>query len=532
MRRHRGLALALLVAGAAVAARYAQYREEIERYDRFEQPTFDPYVYVAMAEHPAFFTQPPWGYRILTPFLAHALPTSVLGAYRYLCFGGLVLSGGLLFVWLRQLGHGERPALLAVLVLGISGPVAEAVRSPALAEPVALALALAFLVGLEAGAPLTVLASILALGALTKEIFVLFAPLVYLAQRRERGHARALLAAAFVGLAPVAAAATLRLWWTPGLTTPHPVLTLDLAWRAARALIGPEWGETWRALVLGGLTPAALLGATRSAARPFLARYGYLALATCGLPLVAWVNVPGSQPVILLGSNVLRLMIYALPFLLALALVGLDRVWPHWAPPAARAAPRPWAAAVGAITLVSTLSFPFVALDRYRRVEFRPVRDGPLLLALTRQSLKTARWLAEGRTVTWDLPGTGWSPGDDPRGLSRLRWFLRDGWGPEFHYGKGDVFLVQATATLLVPLFEPADVEVALALGGAEGLPLATAINGAPLGRVLLGAEVREFGMVLPAAQLFRGDNRLTLTRLDASGPAPRLERIRLRLVR
>jgi len=298
---------------------------------------------------------------------------------------------------------------------------------------------------------------------------------------------------------------------------------------ALLTLFGPAWSETWPALALTSLTPLALLGALCKAARPFLARYGYLALASYLLPLGAWLYVPGTQPVILLGGNALRLMIYALPFLLALALYALDRLWPHCGAWQVPAAPGRVATVLGAIALVASLGFPFVALDRYRRIDFRPVRDGPLVLALTRQSLKTAGWLEEGRTVTWDLSELGWLPDGDPRGLPRMRWFLREGWGPELHYGTGDVFLAQAKGILLVPLFEAADVEVSLALGGAEGLPLEVAVNGAPVGRIRLATEVRDFTVVLPAARLFRGDNRLSLARLDPSGPAPRLERVRLR---
>ncbi len=511
-----------------MAVRSAQYGDEIERYSRYELSTFDPYVYLAMAEHPAFFTIPPWGYRVLTPFVAHALPMRPLRAYRYLCVTGLVLSGGLLFLWLRRLGHGEAPALLAVLALAASTPVAEVARSPELSEPVLLALALAFLLGLEASAPLSVLATLLVLGSLGKEIFMLFVPLVFWSRCRQWGAARALLASALVGLAPLATWLTLRVWWTPGLSTPHPAIGLELLSDAARQLFGPAWGETWPALVLGGLTPLAVAGALCRTARPFLIRYGYLALATYLLPLVAWINVPGTQPVILLGSNVRRLMIYALPFLVALALHALDRLWPHYRAQPAPAPSRRMTSVLGAIALAASLAFPFVALDRYRRVDFRPVRDGPLVLALTRQSLKTARWLAEGRAVIWDLPEMGWAPGSDPGGLSRVRWFLREGWGPDLHYGLGEVFLQQAKAMLLVPLLEPTDLEVGLTLGGAEE-PLEVGVNRGPLGRLRLAPEMREFSVVLPARWLFRGDNRLTLARLSVLGPPPRLLRVRLR---
>jgi hypothetical protein len=101
------------------------------------------------------------------------------------------------------------------------------------------------------------------------------------------------------------------------LVTPH---WLHSSYADAVRFLWPAWGETWPALVLAGLTPLAFLGALRPTARPFLARYGYLALATYLLPLAAWINVPGTQPVILLGGNVQRLMIYALPYLLVLAL--------------------------------------------------------------------------------------------------------------------------------------------------------------------------------------------------------------------
>ena len=69
--RHRGLLLALLLSAVLVA--YQQRRTRVG-YTRVDLPTFDAFVYMTMADEPAFFTAAPWGYRVLGPRLVHLLP--------------------------------------------------------------------------------------------------------------------------------------------------------------------------------------------------------------------------------------------------------------------------------------------------------------------------------------------------------------------------------------------------------------------------------------------------------------------------
>ena len=75
-----------------------------------------------MAEQPRFFTVAPWGHRVLTPWLASAIPVrNIARAFRIVTFTALLAAGGLLFLYLRALGHGMPAAVLG----------AGAVRAPA-----------------------------------------------------------------------------------------------------------------------------------------------------------------------------------------------------------------------------------------------------------------------------------------------------------------------------------------------------------------------------------------------------------------
>src|SRR5262249_18389781 len=153
--------------------------------------------YIAMAEHPAVFSVAPWGYRVLTPALVHALPVrTVVRGFRYVTLGSFALAGALLFLYLRRLGHGEGPALLAAAAFAVSGPVHEALAARFLVEPLAFALELALLLALEAGAGAGVLVLLVLLGVLAKEFFLLLVPLVYLARCGRDGDRRALVLAA------------------------------------------------------------------------------------------------------------------------------------------------------------------------------------------------------------------------------------------------------------------------------------------------------------------------------------------------
>src|SRR6185503_4028165 len=121
-----------------------------------------------------------------------------------------------------------------------------------------------------------------------------------------------------------------------------------------------------------------------------------------------------------------RLLLYAFPPFVHLALLAVDRVLSLWEPRtpsgsrASRLGPLAWLAAAGAFALCVG------QLDPYRRVDLRGPRDGRLVLALCRESLAFGRRLEAGRPVTYDIAARGYDPSRMPPSyLERMRWFLR-----------------------------------------------------------------------------------------------------------
>jgi hypothetical protein len=214
-----------------------------------------------------------------------------------------------------------------------------------------------------------------------------------------------------------------------------------------------------------------------------------------------------------------RLLVYALPFVVPLALAPLSRAAGGLVEPDGRAWPATGVAwAGGAVATVVLIAWPLLAVDRYRRAPFAPLRDGPLVLALHRGTLWTARALDRGEPVEWRLDEGGYVPGeDDPRRLSGMRWYLREGWGDLPHYGHGPAAFRAPIATLLLPTFGGRDIVAELELDGAAGVSL----NGRPAGRCAAGGTCR---VALPGAHLFRGDNVLALS----SRPGTALRAVRL----
>jgi len=551
LARLRGPVLASLVALAGVLFQYQRHRDETARFTRFELPAFDPYVYVAMAEQPRFFTVAPWGYRILTPWVIHTLPfRSAPRGYRMVTVASMTAAGLLLFLFLRRLGHGEWASLLAVAAFEVSGPVGECVESLFVTEPLTVALFVAFLLAASARAHVAVLALLAVLLAFSKELWILVLPLVYFVHRDapdgglgaqprsggspqgssggihsrrsppedERSRLRGLGAAVAVGLPALIASLGLRSWWVPHIQAPRAPLNLHSLQVALDALWA-NWGATWPALLLAGLTPLAVVGAILPRGRAFARRYGYLALATIGLALVAWINIPAPMAIPLYGSNTMRLMVYALPLLVPLALFAVDGLVRHWREPASPSplpAPAVWAAA--ALTVAAT-AFPFVMLDRYRRLPLHHYRDGRLVLTLCRESLRTARRLESGREAAWELAKEPVpARKDDTPDMSRIRWYLREGWGMAAREGSGQAAMESPEATLLLPSFAASNIDVTLGVTASSATPVSLRVNGRPLGQsVIPGPEPLVFHV--PATLLFRGDNLLTLS----SAPGLRL---------
>ena len=511
MARHRGLVLALAVTAAALAVQCLLHRDDLRRYDTHALPAFDAYVYMAMADHPAFFTVPPWGYRIATPWLVHALPAaSTADAFLCVTLGGLLAAGGLLFLFLRRLGHGQWPALAAVAVLSLSEPVGATVAYRFLSEPLSLVLEIALLLALEAGAGVLVLALVLAAGALTKELFLLFLPLPYLVLRVREGDRRAALIAAAAAL-PAAAATVLLRSWAPHAETSATLPEADVFWLAAyRILAG--WADWWASALLAGVLPLAALGALRPASRPLLRRYGYLVLLTLVVPFAASVYTDDKRTVPFFAQDVPRLLLFALPVLLPLALTAIDRVLPHVGAPLPLLAPSRQRDVAAAAATLAVVTFPLMACDPYRRIDLRGPRDGRLLLALCRESFDFARRLERGKPVAYSPESRRFAPQrSDPHLLERMRWFLREGWGPMPHYGLGPVVTATPEASILLPCLRPVDLDAALVLSAPEAVTVEVKMNGRSVGQARVGPEAAKGLVRIPAGDLFRGDNLLQL---------------------
>jgi len=483
-------------------------------YDRSRLPAFDAYVYVAMAEQPRFFTVAPWGHRILTPWLASSIPVrNIARAFRIVTFTALLAAGGVLFLYLRALGHGIPAAILGASLFTLLPPVAECLRYVFLAEPLAVLLEVALLLALQSGAGLGPLCLIAVLGTLAKEFFVLLVPVALVVGPRSvlpRARKAAVLFAAALGTA-----LALRWWWTPHLPAPLPAAspaTFLLALHRFHDSF-PEW---WRSTLLAGVAPLAVLGALRGAAAPARSVAVYV-VALAVIP-------PFLNPVTFFPSDVPRLLIYALPVAIPLAVCAVMA-------PASRA-PRPdWprrrkVGAVAAVLAVAAALAPLAIVDRYRRADLTGPRDGPYVLVVCRETLRTARRLARGEEVALDPSERRYAWGDShPSEMDRMRWFLREGWGERAHYGTGEVTMHAERASVLVPVLAPADLSAALHVQAPRPLVVDASINGRPLRSWAVGPDSAPETVAIPGAALVRGDNQLTLSARDGA-PGARLRGI------
>jgi hypothetical protein len=492
-----------------------------------------------MAEDPAYFTVAPWGYRALSPLIVHALwPREVVRGFRLLSLAGLALAGPLLFLFLRRQGAAEGLALLATGLAFFTPPVDEAFRNFFLSEPVGLPLLLAALLALEERRHPVVasvgLAAALSLGALTKEVFVLFLPGFAAAAWALHGPRGGLLRAAPAVLLALSVHGGLRVLWAP-YPAPAGARVPDLGQAAAAALrilgAAPDW---WAPLFACGF-PLAMVSLLRPAGLRLARRYGLLLVLALALPFAAAIYTGEAFPADhFYTDDVPRLLLYALPILLALSLVALK------APPSAPADPGPAGAAsrrrgarvalgAGAVLLAAgALSVPLLALDRYRRTDLRGRTDGPFVLAFCRESLSFARRLAEGKPVLYEPTGRRYRPGrSDPRHMERMRWFLREGWGERPEYGMEEVALQEATGTVVLPVLEPRPLTLGVELWAERPLLVRVTVNGAFVGEVTAGPEPSRQRLAVPASRLFRGDNRLALER----EPADPLPPVRLRVL-
>jgi hypothetical protein len=509
-----------------LAWRYGQESERLRYFDRYALPAFDAHAYLAMAERPDVFTVAPWGYRWLWPALVHLLPgeespASFLG-FAVVC---LAASGWLLYAFLLRVGARPAGALVGLAAFLASEPVRQTFRDPMLAEPLGGLLWIGVLLAFESGG-LGAAALLLTLGALTKEVFLLFLPGVVLLLRPRLGLRRAVGATALAAVPALVATALLRFWWIrlppsedAGALSPAQVLPV------IRAILSsaPEWGPD--ALMLGVL-PLALLGAARAGGRPLIERYGLLAVLTFGLPFAAGSYVgSGGLTTAFFTEDVARLLLYAFPCLLPLALHALGFVGeaPARTSPSRR---REWAFAVVALAVAVA---PLGLLDRYRRADLRGPRDGRRVLAFCRQSLAFARRIDRGRLVDYQVRERRFYLGRSyPHYLEHMRWFLLRGWGHAPHYGTEAIEMHEPRASFVLPCFDPKPLQLVLDLGAASQTPVRIEVNGRGVGRMTATPEVSRERFLVPREALFRGDNLVTLVTADA-GSRVRLELVRVR---
>jgi hypothetical protein len=168
--------------------------------DRHQATTGDGGFYVRMARDPGLFVDPPWGYRILMPWLAAAVPGSTRFGFDLLTVVSLALTAALLHALLwRTLG--EDAAWWGLVFFLVSGAVAGGLSNPYLVDP----LAFVFVIG---GFSLMFchrwlwLAAALAVGVLAKETTLFLIPVGLLIGLRCRPQAR-LWQLAIVVAAPV-----------------------------------------------------------------------------------------------------------------------------------------------------------------------------------------------------------------------------------------------------------------------------------------------------------------------------------------
>jgi len=522
--RQRGLVLALLVSAAVIATREVEFYAVA--YDRFHLPAFDGHVYVAMAERPPYFTVAPWGHRVLNPWLVRLFTFPFrdhVPAFFWSTVLGLTLGGVLLFLYLRRLGASVASALLGITLYGVSGPVGEAVRYQFLAEPLTFLLLVALLLSLEAGAPLSLIALVTVLGVLSKEFFLLLLPLVFLIRRERKGPVRGLRDMVLVAIPALVAFAALRWSWTPHIHPPLPSFSRG-TFDVAIARFAESW-PGWRgAALLMGLTPLAALGALRQRGRRLAARGAYLFAATLASPFV--------NPVTFLSVDIDRLLLYALPAVLPLAFAALDGLLPRGEAMAVVVFPR-WTSRLFLALTVAAMALPLGIVDPYRRVDLQGTRDATVMLAVFRESLETAEKIEDGDAFEFD-PGSGrYAQGlTKPFNLAqlrRVRWFLREGWGPLAARRGGDVTMAAREAGLLLPCFRPRNLDALLTLDAPRTTRLGVMVNGRPVADLVVGPEAQDLRVGIPAGVLFRGDNILAFRAADSDTPLVRLRRFTIR---
>ena len=236
-------------------------------------------------------------------------------------------------------------------------------------------------------------------------------------------------------------------------------------------------------ILLAGLTSLAALGALRAAARPLLRRYGYLLVVAFAAPLAAATYTGEGGPGHFFAADVPRLLIYALPVLIALALVAVDRVWPHRGSPGAEVRPpasvRVMAALGAARGGGPPVRSPSIVIGA-------PTSAGPATDRTSWPSSARASAPPAGSSAARPSPSTprsSASPGGSPTPAS---WTACAGscaeGGAAAHYGTGEIMMQEGAGDADRSLLPAAGAGPGARDRASRGTRLTVAVNGRPVG--------------------------------------------------
>lgn len=454
------------------------------RWDRFHLPAFDGHVYYTMAELPGVFSVAPWGYRVLTPWLAAALPTpQPTLAFAILTVGGLAATAALLVALGRVLAAPLPATLVVAGLFVVSQGTRDVLAYQFLADPLALALGSAMLLVALAGAGPGCLSVVVLLATAAKEANLALLPAVAALLAARVGTGRALRETALGALPALGFALALRLVWTPHLASLPAVDASGLPGRFVSTLSG--WaGDLPFAVLLAAAGVGCIVG--RGPRLPWL--------LAAGLSLLA----PYLNPADFSDADLVRLRVHAWPGLAALALRPLATSLPA---PLARTPRGEWIAWTLALVLAL---IPAGLVDGYRRLDLSGERDAPLVRATLRGTFDAAQRLAAGESVEID-------PARPPRiegREARPRWYLGPGWTAAQRAGTEPPRL-PATGELIVPAPGQVALRVRLGIAATRSARLSAWLEDRPLPSVEIAPGESEVVFELEAGWLVRGDQRL-----------------------
>lgn len=280
----------------------------------------DHYHYIAMARDPFGEDEaartPPYAYRVLAPLLVHALTRAGLGSNAaFWLLTNAALVGFLFGLHRLLLARGLSPGR-ATLGVVLAGLVPGAVRwyeyQYWMTDPLALSLVTAGLLFAERGRDKALLLVCL-LGVATRESLLLVLPCVFASRSRTEGAVPALKATAVVAVPALALLAAIHVFVPSSPAPPVAAVVADsLAFRWRHLFDNQLYMATVGAF--GVLVPIVLARPSRAASLLHERPQDALLLA-------------GAYASLLLGVNTDRLLAYALPALLPLAMACLEVEW-------------------------------------------------------------------------------------------------------------------------------------------------------------------------------------------------------------